>query len=84
MPLQTEYDSLIKNNTWDLAPHFPSQNIISCKWGFRTKYNSDSSTDHHKTRLVAKGFQQRPGLDYTDTISPLVKPATVRTILSLA
>jgi hypothetical protein len=34
--------------------------------------------------LVAKGFKQRYGLDYEDTFSPVVKIATIRTVLSLA
>lgn len=82
--MQTEYDALLKNKTWDLVPSSPSQNLIGCKWIFQTKYNPDGSIARHKARLVAKGFHQRPDLDYTETFSLVVKPATVRTVLSLA
>jgi hypothetical protein len=34
--------------------------------------------------LVAKGFHQQAGLDYDETFSPIIKPPTVRIILSLA
>jgi hypothetical protein len=33
---------------------------------------------------VAKGFQQKDGIDYTETFSPIIKPAIIRILLSLA
>jgi hypothetical protein len=33
---------------------------------------------------VLRGFTQRPDVDYDETFNPVVKPATVRTILSIA
>ncbi|GJX87688.1 ribonuclease H-like domain-containing protein [Tanacetum coccineum] len=39
---------------------------------------------NNKARLVANGRSQQFGVDCDDTFSPVVKPATVRTVLSLA
>ena len=51
---------------------------------YKLKQNSDGTIDRYKACLVAKGFQQRDGLDYTETFSPVIKPATVQLVLALA
>ena len=59
-------------------------NIIGTKWIFKIKYNADNTIERLKAHLVAKGYNQQQGVDYSETISPVVKPATVRLVLSLA
>jgi histone deacetylase 1/2 len=48
------------------------------------KENPDGSINKYKARLVAKGFHQHAGSDFTETFSPVVKPVTVRIVLTLA
>ena len=61
----------------------PSYKLMGCKWVFRTKYNIDGSNSKYKACLVAKGFHQTVGVDYSETYSPVVKSFTVIIILSL-
>jgi hypothetical protein len=58
--------------------------LIDCKWVYKLKHKADSSIDRHKALLVAKGFKQHLGIDYDDTFSHVLKPVTIRLILSLA
>lgn len=45
---------------------------------------ADGTLDRRKSRLVAKGCHQQHGLDFTDTFSPVIKLATIRTVLGIA
>jgi len=82
--MSSELTALMRHDTWHLVPPPKDCNIIGCKWVFRVKRFADGSIDRFKARVVAKGFNQRPGLDYTQNFSPVVKPVTIRTILSVA
>lgn len=79
-----EFTALVSHGTWNLVPKPLNSNLVRCKWVFRVKRNSDDTVDRFKAWLVAKGFNQRPGVDYTETFSPVIKPTTIRLILSLA
>ena len=82
--MQVEYDALLCNGTWSLVELPTSVSVISCKWVFRVKENPDGSITKYKVKLVAKGFYQQLGKDYNETFSPVIKPVTVRILLTLA
>lgn len=82
--MENEYSALIQNQTYKLVPPRQGLNIINCKWVFRVKRKADGTIDQYKARLVARGFKQRHGLDYSELFSPVVKPTTIRIVLSLA
>jgi len=78
-----EIQAHIENGTWILTTLPPGQNAIGCRWVFLIKRKSDGTVDRYKARLVAQGFSQRPGFDFTETYASTVKWATLRTILAL-
>ena len=59
-------------------------NVVTGKWIWTHKCQAEGTLERYKARWVLRGFTQRHGVDYDETFSPVVKPATVRTVLSLA
>ncbi|GKA75791.1 ribonuclease H-like domain-containing protein [Tanacetum coccineum] len=82
--MRDEYTALIKNKTWTLVHRPPNTNIVRCLWLFRHKYLADGTHSRYKARLVANGSTQLERVDVDETFSPVVKPGTIRTDLSLA
>jgi hypothetical protein len=82
--MEEEHVALLQNHTWDLVRRPPHANVVMGKWIFRHKFHVDETLERYKARWVLWGFTQRPGVDFSETFSPVVKSATVCTVLSLA
>ncbi|KAL3634075.1 hypothetical protein CASFOL_021129 [Castilleja foliolosa] len=82
--MQQEYNALLRNNTWTLTTLPKDAHLVGNKWVFKVKRNADGSIERHKARLVAQGYTQTAGFDFYETFSPVVKPTTIRIILTLA
>ncbi|KAL9234053.1 hypothetical protein vseg_008969 [Gypsophila vaccaria] len=82
--MKDEYAALIKNRTWVLVPRPPNVNVTRCLWLFKHKFKANGDLERYKARLVVNGRSQQVGIDCDETFSPVVKPATIRTVLSLA
>ncbi|GKB35278.1 ribonuclease H-like domain-containing protein [Tanacetum coccineum] len=79
--MRDEYNALIKNNTWTLVPRLPDANVVRCMWLFRHKFLADGTLSRYKARLEANGSTQLEGVDVDETISLVVKPGTIHTVL---
>lgn len=80
--IQNEYDSLIQNNTWEVTDLPSGRKPLTTKWVLKRKLGPDGNITKYKARMVARGFQQTDGLDYTETFSGVVKPATYRLLFA--
>jgi hypothetical protein len=80
---QAEFDTLLKNQTWTLIDRLPIAKVISSKWVFKHKLRSDGSLERHRARWVVRGFLQRQGVNFSKTFTLIVKPAMIRTMLTM-
>jgi hypothetical protein len=56
---------------------------ISSKLVFKAKPKPTGDLSKLKARVVARGFQQRPGLDYDETFSPTARTTSIRILLAI-
>jgi hypothetical protein len=78
-----------KNQTWKILPRhqfFKNKKgkTIKCKWVYDKKFHHDGTLKKFKARLVARGFTQRHGVDYTETFAPTLALKSFRTLVALA
>lgn len=71
-------------HTWEEAILPTGKRAVGCKWIHSLKFNADGTLERRKSRLVAKGYTQKEGLDYNDKFSPVAKMATVKLLLKVA
>ena len=48
-----EYQSIIKNDVWDVVPRPREKSVVYSKWIFKTKHSIDGSIEKYKARFVA-------------------------------
>jgi hypothetical protein len=81
--MKEEYQSIIKNEVWEIVPRPKSKDVVSSKWLFKIKHVANGSIEKYKERFVAHGFSQKKGIDYEETFSPISRYTSIRTIIAL-
>lgn len=81
--MKEELESFRKNNAWEVVDRPEDSTIVQCKWVFKKKYDSENNV-RYRARLVAKGFSQKPGVDFHETFSPVLRYSTLRLLFSIA
>ena len=82
--MKKELSSIKKNHTWDLVNLPKGKRPIAVKWVFKVKKNPKGEVVNHKTKLVAKGFLQREGVDYGEIFAPIARIETIRLVVAIA
>ena len=81
--MQTEYDAIVKKDTWYLIDFPVGKKAIGTKWVYKLKRKHDGSVERYKARLVAKGYAQEKGIDFDETFAPTCRMTIVRSLCAL-
>nr|GEV99078.1 ribonuclease H-like domain-containing protein [Tanacetum cinerariifolium] len=81
--MNNETDALYRNDTWEITDLPTGRKAIGGKWVYKIKYKSSGDIDRYKARYVVKGFNQKEGIHFDETFSPVVKIVTVRCVVNL-
>ena len=77
--MKFEMQSMYDNQVWNLVNPPEGAKVIGCKWVHKIKHDMT-----FKFLLIAKGFKQTYGIDYDETISPIVMLKSIRILLAIA
>ncbi|CAI5932929.1 unnamed protein product [Closterium sp. NIES-65] len=80
--LESELKSIEENDTFELVELPEGRTAITSKWLFKIKSDADGKIERYKSRLVAKGYQQKEKVDFKELFAPVVKPTTLRTLFA--
>ena len=78
--IRLEFKKMLDMGVWRHVKRNDRPNdrrLVGCRWVFKVKRNGV-----YRARLVAKGFSQIPGVDFTDNYSPVVNDVTFRTVVA--
>jgi hypothetical protein len=82
--MKDELRSIEANETWDLVDLPEGRTAVGSKWVLKIKRDELGNISRYKARIVAQGFRQKPGEDFTEVYAPVARHTTFRTLLSVA
>ena len=79
-----EYDSIVRNNAWEIVPRPEGKSVVGSRWIYKVKQAADGSVEKYKAKIFARGFSHIEGIDYEETFAPVARYSSIQTILALS
>nr|GEW56583.1 hypothetical protein [Tanacetum cinerariifolium] len=69
-------------DVWELVDRPLCKNIINMKWLWKNKRDKENTVIRNKSRLVAKGYAQKEGVDFEESFAPVARLEAVRLFIA--
>ena len=79
-----EYQSIMKNDVWDVVPRPKGKYVVTSKWIYKIKHVANGIIEKYKERVVARGFSQKEGIDYEENFAPVSTYTSIKSVFALA
>ncbi|SYW81522.1 uncharacterized protein UHO2_00046 [Ustilago hordei] len=82
--MRKELDGLEVMGTWEIADLPKGANTVDTCWVLKIKTDANLMLTKFKARLVARGFTQCEGIDYTEVFAPVAPIQSIRGVIAVA
>nr|GEV70190.1 putative ribonuclease H-like domain-containing protein [Tanacetum cinerariifolium] len=76
--MQEELHQFDRLDVWELVDRPLCTNVINMKWLWKNKRVEENNVIRNKSRLVAKGYAQKEGVDFKESFAPVARLEAVR------
>nr|GEY72366.1 hypothetical protein [Tanacetum cinerariifolium] len=82
--MQEELHQFDRLDVWELVDIPLCKNVINMKWLWKNKRDEENTIIRNKSRLVAKGYAQKEGVDFEESFAPVARLEVVRLFIAYA
>ncbi|GJQ98881.1 retrovirus-related pol polyprotein from transposon TNT 1-94 [Tanacetum coccineum] len=82
--MQEELHQFDRLDVWELVDRPLCKNVINLKWLWKNKRDEENTIIRNKSRLVAKGYAQKEGIDFEQSFALVARLEAVRLFIAYA
>nr|GEY47777.1 retrovirus-related Pol polyprotein from transposon TNT 1-94 [Tanacetum cinerariifolium] len=75
--MQEELHQFDRLDVWELVDRPLCTNVINLKWLWKNKRDEENTVIRNKSRLVAKGYAQKEGVDFEESFAPVASSKAI-------
>nr|GEV69134.1 retrovirus-related Pol polyprotein from transposon TNT 1-94 [Tanacetum cinerariifolium] len=82
--MQEELHQFDRLDVWELVDRTLCKNVVNMKWLWKNKRDEENTVIQNKSRLVAKGYAQKEGVDFEESFAPVARLEAVQLFIAYA